>query len=149
MYTRQEASLIRKKFWTTLGRYLQPVPNAEGEIINWINYKTGIRDIYFRMDVDKDTAQIGIEIKHTANSIDNNYYEKLTNMRSMLESSVGETWQWQSEVYDEFGAGYSRIYIEKTGVNIFKESDWPAIISFLKPRIVALDDFWLRVKDVF
>lgn len=149
MYTKQEASLIRKKFWTTLGRYLQPVPNAEGENINWINYKTGVKDIYFRMDVDKDMAQIGIEIKHTANSIDNNFYEQLANMRSMLESSVGETWEWQPEAYDEFGAGLSRIYTEKTGVNIFKESDWPAIISFLKPRIIGLDNFWLQVKDVF
>ena len=61
MYTKQEASLIKKKFWTSFGRYLQPVPNAEGETINWINYKTGIRDIFFRMDVDTRSAQIAIE----------------------------------------------------------------------------------------
>jgi len=34
-------------------------------------------------------------------------------------------------------------------VNILKENDWPAIISFLKPRIIALDKFWILVKDSF
>jgi hypothetical protein len=149
MYTKQEASLIKKKFWTSFGRYLQPVPNAEGENINWLNYKTGIRDIFFRMDVDAASAQIAIEIKHTVNSLDNRYYEQLLAMRTMLENTLGETWQWQPEVQDEFGAVLSRVYTTKPGVNIFKESDWPAIITFLKPRIIALDEFWLQVKDVF
>jgi hypothetical protein len=33
-------------------------------------------------------------------------------------------------------------------VNIFHEADWPAIISFLKPRIMALDEFWEIAKNV-
>lgn len=149
MYTKQEASLIKKKFWTSFGRYLQPVPNAEGETINWINYKTGIRDIFFRMDVDTRSAQIAIEIRHTANSLDNGYYQQFLAMRTMLENTLGETWQWQPEIQDESGTVLSRIYTTKPGVNIFKEPDWPAIITFLKPRIIALDEFWLQVKDVF
>lgn len=149
MYSKQEASVIRKKFWTTLGRYLQPVPNAEGENINWLNYKTGVKDIFFRMDVDGSTAQIAIEIKHIPNSAANEYYATFINMRSVLEDTLGETWEWQADAQDEFGAGFSRIYTTISGVNIFKEADWPVIISFLKPRMIALDAFWLQVKDVF
>jgi hypothetical protein len=149
MYSKQEASVIRKKFWTTLGRYLQPVPNGEGENINWLNYKTGVKDIFFRMDVDASTAQIAIEIKHTPNSAANEYYATFINMRAVLEDALGETWQWQADAQDEFGAGFSRIYTTIAGVNIFKEADWPVIISFLKPRMIALDVFWVQVKDVF
>lgn len=149
MYTKQEASLIKKKFWTTFGRYLQPVPNAEGEPINWLNYKTGVKDIFFRMDADASSAEIGIEIKHTPNSIAGAYYQTFTTMRSMLEETLGESWQWQEEAQDEFGVSYSRIYTGIRDVNIFRETDWPLIISFLKPRIIALDNFWLQVKDVF
>jgi hypothetical protein len=29
------------------------------------------------------------------------------------------------------------------------EEYWPEIISFLKPRIIGLDDFWDRVKPGF
>jgi len=35
------------------------------------------------------------------------------------------------------------------GVNIFKTDDWPRIISFFKPRIIALDAFWDLVRDGF
>jgi hypothetical protein len=30
-----------------------------------------------------------------------------------------------------------------------KRDDWPAIISFLKPRIIALDAFWSQAKYGF
>ena len=64
MYTREQASSIRQEFWTRFGRYMAPVLSAEGEKINWINYKTGIRQLNFRMDATQEFAHIGIEINH-------------------------------------------------------------------------------------
>jgi hypothetical protein len=43
----------------------------------------------------------------------------------------------------------SRIYCTLQPANIFKETDWPAIISFLKPRMIALDAFWANHKFIF
>jgi hypothetical protein len=43
----------------------------------------------------------------------------------------------------------SRIYTAAEGVNIYRKEDWPAIISFFKPRIIALDAFWTEVKEGF
>jgi len=34
-------------------------------------------------------------------------------------------------------------------VNIFKQEDWPKLISFFKPRIIALDEFWSDAQDSF
>ncbi|TVP42967.1 MAG: DUF4268 domain-containing protein, partial [Mongoliibacter sp.] len=34
-------------------------------------------------------------------------------------------------------------------VNVMEKDDWPAIISFLKPRIIALDAFWSNIKPAF
>jgi hypothetical protein len=28
------------------------------------------------------------------------------------------------------------------------EADWPVIISFLKPRIIGLDEFWGIAKEI-
>ena len=50
MYSKHEASQLRQEFWTPFGRYMQPVLSSEGERVNWINYKTGAKHIYFRMD---------------------------------------------------------------------------------------------------
>jgi hypothetical protein len=148
MYSRQEASQIRKTFWTRFGQYMRPLPGASGETVNWLNYKTGIQHIYFRMDVTNKEAAVSIELKHPDPTDQDVYFEKLQQVRNILEETVGEKWQWLPHQTDEDGAIVSRITTTLPGVNIFSEADWPAIISFLKPRILALDEFWGMVKDV-
>ena len=149
MYSRQEASILRKKFWTSFGQYMRPLPNAEGEMINWINYKTGVRQIHFRMDADTRKVSIAIELHHADPVIREQYFKKFQQLQSVLEETVGEAWEWQLSIPDDDGKIISRIGIQKTGVNVFNHDDWPAIISFLKPRLIALDNFWSLVKDSF
>jgi hypothetical protein len=147
MYSKQEVSLINKRFWTNFGQYMKPVNGAEGEKINWLNYKTGIRHIYFRMDAGNTQASIGIELRHSDEMQRQHYYEQLKQLKKLLEQNTGEEWNWQSEQISEDGGIVSRISKTLEGVNIFRETDWPAIISFLKPRLIALDAFWVMVKD--
>lgn len=149
MYTRSEASAIRKKFWTSFGQYMRPIIGASGEPINWLNYKTGIRHIYFRMDADNGRAAITIELRQPDTDLRKQYYNQLLQFKSLLEENTGEEWTWQPDAIDEDGAVLSRIGTVLENVNVMKESDWPAIIAFLKPRIIALDAFWDMIKDTF
>jgi hypothetical protein len=149
MYSKQEASFLRRKFWTTFGQYMKPVTGADGSTINWLNYKTGIGDIYFRMDADTKRASVGIEVRHTDGALRREQYEKLLQLKTVLEETTGEIWNWSPVHADEDGRLISRISVSLEGVNIFNENDWPSIISFLKPRITALDEFWLFAKDLF
>jgi hypothetical protein len=147
MYSKQEASVIKKNFWTSFGQYMRPLPDANGEPVNWLNYKTGIRHIYFRMDVNQQQAAIAIEIRHPDITQQEYFLEQLQHRRKILEMETGEPWKWELHVQDEDGSVVSRIGTHLLGVNIFNKDDWPAIISFLKPRIIALDAFWKMIKD--
>jgi len=149
MYSRQEASRIRKNFWTRFGQYIRPVTGANDDTVNWLNYKTGIRHLYFRMDAGTEAASIAIEMRHPDPVQQEQYFEQLLQLKNILEQKTGEQWDWQLQVNDEDGNTISRVRKEIEGVNIFREEDWPAIISFLKPRIIALDAFWQLVKDGF
>ena len=149
MYSKQEAGLIRKNFWTSFGQYMKPLPGAEGETVNWLNYKTGIKNIFFRMDADNKHAQIAIELAHPDPLQREHYYQQFEQLKSMLKEITGEEWYWEKDKADEQGKSYSSIGIQLKDVNIFDTNDWPAIISFLKPRIIALDKFWSLVKDGF
>jgi hypothetical protein len=149
MYTRQEASLIRKQFWTSFGQYMRPLPGANGDTINWLNYKTGIRHLYFRMDADTKQASISIELRHADPLLQQQYFEQLLQLKNLLEQATGEGWQWQLHKPDEDGNMVSKICTTLANINIFNNADWPTIISFLKPRILALDRFWDAVKDGF
>jgi Domain of unknown function (DUF4268) len=147
MYTKQEASAIKRKFWTAFGLYMKPVPSAWHEKVNWLNYKTGIKDVYFRMHADTNLARISIELTHGDPMIRQIFFDHFTAMKGMLHSTLGEEWDWIPEAFDEWGKAVGLIQSEISGVNLMEEKSWPGLIGFFKPRLIALDSFWGDVKD--
>lgn len=120
---------------------MKPVLSADGEEVNWINYRTGNKHVYFKMDVDSRQAQISIVVWHRP------YFDRLERLLAIFEETVGELdWTWKPDTTDEQGRTVSVIEKTLTSVNLLKNEDWPAIISFLKPRIIALDAFWSMVR---
>jgi len=149
MYSRAEASQLKHEFWIAFGRYISLHPNSEGGKINWVNYHTGFKYLYFRMEADQKKASVSILLTHPDELLRELYFEKLESFRPFLVAAQEEDWTWQREVKDEFGKNTSRIWKELAGVNVYDKQCWPEIISFLKPRIIALDTFWNDVKDGF
>jgi hypothetical protein len=149
MYTRQEASQLRSRFWTVFGQYLRPVKGAGGETVNWINYKTGVKDLFFRLDADQKRASVTVEFRQQFPEERYRLFDKWASLREMMRREVPGTWQWERDVTDEDGRIISRIRTTSGALNLFTENDWPAIISFLKTHMVALDAFWDLVKEDF
>ena len=149
MYTREQASAIKREFWTSLGTYLAPYRSSEGNRVNWLNYKTGLKNVYFRMDADKRKASIAIEITHADEGIQELFFEQFVELKNVLNGYLAEEWEWELHSSDENGKIISRIFKELNGVSVFKQDDWPALISFFKPRILKLDEFWNDAKYAF
>lgn len=148
MYTKEEASKVKAQFWTSFGQYMKPIPGASGQPVNWINYKTGIKHIHFKMDADNKKASIAIEIAHQQEDQRLHYYNHLLSLKKLLESTTGFTWQWNETLHNEHKT-ISSISQQLDDIKVLNQANWPAIISFLKPRIIALDAFWYLVKDGF
>ncbi len=149
MYTKEQASAVRQRFWISFGKYMQPVPSASEEKVNWINYKTGIKGIFFKMDVDNDKASISIEISPKETALQYQYFNLFQNLQKQFQDATKNNWIFTKYFEDEFGKSYSTISLELMNVNIFRETDWPQIISFLKLHIIALDIFWNEYKVAF
>ena len=149
MYTKQEVQKLRQAFWTTFGQYMQPILSADGEKVNWVNYKTGIPGIAFKMDADNGSASIAIVLQAKDESVRNAHYEQLLQLRTVLENTTGEAWLWQKDCIDEYGKHFCKVGITLDNINILRNEDWPQIISFFKPRIMALDEFWSMAKYGF
>ena len=122
---------------------------AEGEKINWINYKTGIKYLYFRMDADQRGGRISIDMNHPDPGIQELMFEQFQSYKAILAGELQEDWEWALHGTDQFGKCISSISKAITEVNIFKQEDWPSLITFFKPRIMALDSFWSDVKYGF
>ena len=149
MYNKQDASILKQQFWTSFGQYMAPVPSAEGLKINWVNYKTGIKDLYFKMETDSKTATISIVMAHANIATQTIFFNQFMQVKNVLKDALREEWQWVLHMQNENNKTVSCIYTSLTGANIFKKEDWPIIISFFKPRMIALDAFWNDVKFGF
>jgi len=101
------------------------------------------------MEADKMTATIAIEIAHPDPGIRELFFEQFLEFKNILHDYTYEAWTWEPHYTDENGRPMSRIYLDQVGINIFNKNDWPALISFFKPRIILLDEFWNDVKYAF
>lgn len=149
MYSKAEASQIKQEFWTAFGRYMAVHLSSEGLKVNWINYKTGFKFLQFKMMADTRKASIAIEINHSDPDLRELLYESLLELKILFQSYLNEEWEWEQYASDPYGRPVSRAYTGISPVNVLRQEDWPQIISFLKPRIMALDAFWNDVKDRF
>ncbi len=147
MYTKQDTSKQKQAFWTAFGKYMHPILSADGESINWINYKTGNKQFFIKMDVDSKQARIALVVYHPDPALRQRYFERLQKLKFLFEENTGERdWQWLADKTDEDGKVTSVIEKTLAGVNFFHSEDWGPIISFLKPRLIALDAFWSTVR---
>lgn len=149
MYSKEQASTIKQAFWTAFGQYMALQPTADGGKVNWINYKTRIKHLYFRMNADQRSARISIEIGHPDLAIQALMFEQFEAYRNILKEQLGEEWEWSLHAQDDYGKTISVISKTINEVNIFKQEDWPALISFFKPRIMSLDEFWSDARYSF
>jgi hypothetical protein len=149
MYSKEQASQLRQAFWTAFGQYMGPVLSAEGLRTNWVNYKTGVKHIFFRMQADNKHASISIEITHPDKELQQLFFEQFATYKNVLHNTLNEDWEWQLHATDEYGKTISRISTEIAHVSIYQKEDWPKLISFFKPHIIALDEFWSDAKYTF
>lgn len=128
---------------------MNPVPSSEGNKVNWINYHTGVREVYFRMDADGYEASIAITLEHRDAAMQERYFEQFIELKTLLHSELLEAWGWQLHDKSDPDRMISRIYKTLPDVSVYNKTHWPDLISFLKPRIIALDRFWENAKYGF
>lgn len=77
------------------------------------------------------------------------FFEQFIELKAVLHEVLGEQWTWEAAATDAHGVPLSRIYTELVPANLFNREDWPALISFFKPRLIALDAFWTDAQYTF
>ncbi len=127
---------------------MAPILSAEGVKTQWLNYATGVKDLFFRMKVVGVEASISIEVVSRDLEQRQFYFQQLEQQKAFLHTVLGEEWIWKPS---QATGNVDLAIISKTlpGVSISRKEDWPRLISFFKPRMVALDQFWCLAKDAF
>ena len=150
MYGKEEAHNLRILFWTSFGKYIGHNRLASGKKGKWLNYKTGVKDIYFRMDADKRTAKVCIDIQHRDDGIRELFFEQFKEVKTVFEDITGTNeWIWVENYVNNFNKTIHRIYVEIDGVNLYDKNTWAIIFPFFAKHMIALDEFWYEFSDLF
>ena len=128
---------------------MAPVQSADGGPVSWVNYKTGVKSVAFKLHADNRRASIAIELTQPDAGVRELFFEQFLALRNLLHETLGEDWTWEAEAVNEHGQPLARIYKELAPANVFNRDDWPALISFFKPRLIALDEFWSGAQYAF
>jgi len=149
LYSKTESSEIKQAFWTAFGQFMSLQPTLNASKVNWINYKTGVKYLYFKMDADQKSTSISIELSHPDLGVQELMYEQFGELRRLLENTVGEKWEWSLHEANAQQRTISTIKAQLPGVSIYNKEDWPTMISFLKQRMMALHEFWENAQYAF
>lgn len=148
MFNSKEVSRTKQEFWIAFGRYMSPVPSSEGMKVSWLNYHTHIKDLHFRMEAGIKSGVIFISLEQPDAAIQELYFEQFKELKNILHATLGEEWEWKLHALID-GKIVSRISKEILNVSVMNKDHWPDLISFFKPRIIALDSFWENARYSF
>ena len=102
MYSKEESKSLRKEFWTSFGVYMKKYNKVYQGKINWVNYNTKCKDIYFRLDVNKKKASFSFDLQHRDSGLRELFYDKQKrnlfgskarkSVQKLLTNNIAEQW---------------------------------------------------------
>ena len=75
------------------------------------------------------------------------YFEKLESLKTVLNESYLPNIQYEKEYELPEGKMISRIFVEKNGVNIHCQKDWPEVKEFLAENMLKMEEFFGDFED--
>lgn len=138
MYSKDEARLLKKEFWTTF---------AEKYPRKWLLYDTKIKDFSFKFYVDNKVAKVLLDIECKEEEKSKIYYEKIESLQSILLEEYLPEAILERNYYLETGKKISRIWVDKFGLNMNKREDWNEIFTFFNEKMDAFERFFYEYQD--
>jgi vacuolar-type H+-ATPase catalytic subunit A/Vma1 len=149
MFSKEEAKQLREEFWDqflTLSKHRRMRKRLPGD---WILNQTGVKALNLKFHVDREVAQVGIDLETRNMDKRIELYEKLESVKRILEECMEETMTWELDYLRENGKSVSRIYLQLEGVDIYESGTWPAAHEFMYRKMMKLEEFYREYRDFF
>ena len=148
MWSKQEAKNRKRDFFTNFGIYMKKYIPKYGHKIRWVNYRTGLNSIRFKIEVSKKSSRVCIDIINSDKGVREVFFEQFEEFKTLISQNM-DTLIWEKQYRIDSGIYISRIYTELNGPTINMDSEWIHIYHFFEKNLIALHEFWEISKDVF
>ena len=138
MYSKEEALLIKKEFWTAF---------ASAYPRKWLLYDTKIKDVTFKFYIDNKKAQVLLDIEPKEEEKRKIYYEKIESLKTILLDDYLPEAILERNYYLESGKVISRIWVEKLDVSLNNKNYWSEIFNFFNETMSQFEVFFYEYED--
>tara|TARA_Y100001968_G_C19384106_1_gene731883 strand:- start:337 stop:798 length:462 start_codon:yes stop_codon:yes gene_type:complete len=149
MYDRETVKNTKKLFYTSFGKYISRERSSSGLKVKWINYETGIKSIFVRLDANQKNAKVCIDIQHKDSDIRELHYEQFIQLKKVFSSLSDVNWTWDENYTHDNSTTFSRISSTLPNFNIYDKSQWKTAFEFYKKSLNHFDVFWCEFKELF
>ena len=149
MYSKEEKKELKVGFWTELNDKLTEAGKAKGRNLEWMNYPTNIKRLFFRMEADESSARLCIDLQFVSKGIREIYFLQFQELETKLKETLTSDIHFEADYEHWNGKTISRIYCELDGVNVNNREDWGKIHDYLVENFLKLDAFWEEFNAIF
>ena len=147
MFSKEEAKKLREEFWDQFKRMSSGRRARKKLPGNWMLDQTVIKALNLRFHVDREVAQVGIDLETRNMDKRIELYEKLESLKKLLEEAIESPMIWELEYIRENGKSVSRIYLQMEGVDIYKQDTWSEAHKFMYTNMMKLETFFKEYRD--
>ncbi|MFT6845144.1 MAG: hypothetical protein ACJAUV_001335 [Flavobacteriales bacterium] len=147
MFTSFELTQINTKFWTVLGTVMKPHKSLSGSKVNWTNYNTKVKGMYFRLLAEKKSASVCFDFETKDEDIKELQLAQFDELKTMFRQTMPAEFKIKELVIDK--RVITRFETTLENCSLFNESTWPTMFAFYKSHLIAFDIFWSDFKDLF
>lgn len=148
MLSKEEFKNYKITFWNEFKAHMSKHRGNSGRRMNWLQYRTDLSDIYFRLETDKNAIRVCFDIQYKDEDIRSIIWEQMGELKQVLINEMGEEGIWNEHHFNSFLPDFCRIYWEKEGLNYLRENDRQAIFDFFEDKLVRFDRFYDTYKDI-
>lgn len=139
MFSKEEAALLRKEFWTSFGKSFPR---------KWLLYNTKIKGFNFKFVANKKEALVCLDIESTYKTKNELLFEQVLELKSILTEDF-----LPDVIFDELylldtGKIIHRIYVKYNGeFNIYNKNTWQNVFIFYKEAMHQFEEFYETYED--
>lgn len=148
MFSKEDAKQLREDFWDSFKRMSSGRRARKKLPGNWMLSQTGIKALNLRFHVDREVAQVGIDLETRNMDKRIELFEKLETLKKLMEEAMGVPMIWELEYIRENGKSVSRIYLQIEDVDIYNRDTWVKAHKFMYENMMKLEAFYQEYRDM-
>ena len=139
MYSKEEATALRKLFWTSFGKSFSR---------KWLLYNTGIKDFNFKFVANKKHALVCLDIESFDKTKNELLFDQVTELKTNLIEDYLHDVIFDNVFLLDNGKIIHRIYVKYNGeFNIHNKNTWQGAYLFFNEAMNQFEEFYEDFED--